>query len=125
MNLTLRRGTLDDANECGTICYGAFKMVAEAHHFTPDFPSVDKPRELMTWMLGHAGFYGVVAELDGRIVGSNFLDERNCIAGVGPITIDPSAQNKMIGRQLMEDVHRRAKQTNIPGVRLVQAGYHM
>ena len=125
MNLTLRRGKLEDAKVCGAICYEAFKTIAEAHHFTPDFPSADVPVELLTWMLGHAGFYAVVAELGGKVVGSNFLDERNCIAGVGPITVDPSVQNKTIGRQLMEDVHHRAARKNFPGVRLVQAGYHM
>ena len=125
MNLTLRRGKVEDAKVCGAICYGAFKTIAEAHHFTPDFPSVDVPVELLTWMLGHAGFYAVVAELGGKVVGSNFLDERNCIAGVGPITVDPSVQHKTIGRQLMEDVHHRAAQKSFPGVRLIQAGYHM
>jgi GNAT superfamily N-acetyltransferase len=125
MNLTLRRGKLEDAKLCGAICYEAFKTIAEAHHFTPDFPSVDVPVELLTWMLGHAGFYAVVAELGGKVVGSNFLDERNCIAGVGPITVDPSVQHKTIGRQLMEDVHHRAAQKSFPGVRLIQAGYHM
>ena len=125
MNLTLRRGTLEDAEVCGTICYEAFKAIAEAHHFTPDFPSVDVPVELLTWMLGHPGFYAVVAELGGKVVGSNFLDERNCIAGVGPITVDPSVQHKTIGRQLMEDVHHRAAQKCFPGVRLIQAGYHL
>ena len=63
--------------------------------------------KLMTRMFSHAGLYGVVADLGGgRVVGSNFLDERNCIAGVGPITVDPSVQNKMVGPQLMEDVHQ-------------------
>ena len=125
MNLTLRRGKLEGAKLCGAICYEAFKTIAEAHHFTSDFPSVDVPVELLTWMLGNAGFYAVVAELGGKVVGSNFLDERNCIAGVGPITIDPSVQHKTIGRQLMEDVHHRAAQKSFPGVRLIQAGYHM
>jgi hypothetical protein len=73
-----RRGS-KAAKLCGAICYEAFKTITEAHHFTPDFPSVDVPVELLTWMLGHAGFYAVVAELDGKVVGSNFLDERNCI----------------------------------------------
>ena len=41
MNLTLRRGTIEDAKACGAICYEAFKSIADAHHFTPDFPSVD------------------------------------------------------------------------------------
>ncbi|HEX8490423.1 MAG TPA: GNAT family N-acetyltransferase, partial [Chthoniobacterales bacterium] len=76
------------------------------------------------WMLSHSGFYSVVAELDGRVVGSNFLDERSVIAGVGPITIDPTAQNKSIGRRLMEDVHERAARKNFPGVRLLQSAYH-
>ncbi len=125
MNLTLRPGKPGDAQVCGAICYEAFKTIAEAHHFTSDFPSAAVPVELLTWMLGHAGFYAVVAELGGKVVGSNFLDERNCIAGVGPITVDPSVQNKTIGRQLMEHVHHRAAQKNFPGVRLVQAGYHM
>ena len=32
-------------------------------------------------MLGHPGFYSVVAEVDGQVVGSNFLDERSPIVG--------------------------------------------
>lgn len=43
MNLTLRGGKLEDANVCGAICYQAFKAIADAYHFTPDFPSVDVP----------------------------------------------------------------------------------
>ena len=31
MNLTLRRGKLDDANVCDAICYEAFKAIAEGH----------------------------------------------------------------------------------------------
>ena len=124
MNLTLRPGTVEDATTCGTICFEAFKTISDAHHFPRDFPSADVPTGLLTWMLSHPGFYSVVAELDGRIVGSNFLDERNLIAGVGPITVDPSVQNIAIGRRLMEDVHERAAQKNFPGVRLVQAAFH-
>jgi N-acetylglutamate synthase-like GNAT family acetyltransferase len=75
-------------------------------------------------MLAHPDFYSVVAELDGRIVGSNFLDERNPIAGVGPITVDPSVQDKSVGRRLMLDVINRCAEKNTPGVRLVQAAFH-
>ena len=56
MNLTLRRGRVEDAKRCGAICYEAFKTIAEPHHFTPDFPSIDVAVELMTWLLGHDGF---------------------------------------------------------------------
>ena len=124
MNLTLRPGTMKDAEICGTICYHAFKTISEAHHFPPDFPSPEIATGLLSWMLSHPGFYSVVAEVEGHVVGSNFLDERSTIAGVGPITIDPTAQNKSIGRRLMEDVHQRAEQKNFPGVRLLQGAYH-
>jgi ribosomal protein S18 acetylase RimI-like enzyme len=78
------------------------------HGFPPDFPSREIATRLVRMLLEHPGFYGVVAERDGRIVGSNFLDERCTIAGVGPITVDPAAQNQGVGRRLMQDVIDRA-----------------
>jgi hypothetical protein len=65
----------------------------------------------------------VVAEVDGRIAGSNFLDERDPIRGVGPITVDPEGQNAGVGRRLMEAVVERGK--DAPGIRLLQDGFHM
>jgi GNAT superfamily N-acetyltransferase len=124
MNLKLRGGRPEDAPACGTICYEAFKHVCEAHNFPPDFPSPDVATGVLTWMLQHPKFYSVVAEIDGRIGGSNFLDERNVIAGVGPITVDPTVQDRAVGRHLMDAVHERATSKNFVGVRLIQAGFH-
>jgi GNAT superfamily N-acetyltransferase len=124
MGIELRRGTPADAEICGTICYNAFKTISEAHGFTPDFPAPEVAIGLLKGMLAHPEFYSVIAEIDGRIVGSNFLDERNRIAGVGPITVDPTVQNRAIGRRLMDAVHERASERNFPGVRLIQAGFH-
>jgi hypothetical protein len=58
------------------------------------------------------------------VVGSNFLDERSTVAGIGPITVDPAVQNRAVGRQLMQHVLDRVTQRHFPGVRLVQAAYH-
>ncbi len=124
MGIRIREATPADAEICGTICYNAFKTISEAHGFPPDFPATEVAIGLLTWMLAHPEFYSVVAEIDGRIVGSNFLDERNTIAGVGPITVDPTVQNRAIGRRLMDAVHARAREKNLPGVRLIQAGFH-
>jgi predicted N-acetyltransferase YhbS len=124
MNVTLRPARLEDANLCGAICYEAFKAIAEQHNFPLDFPSSDVTTVLLSELLSHPGFYGVVAELDGRVVGSNFMDERSTIAGIGPITVDPAAQNRTIGRQLMQHVLERVATRRLPGVRLVQAAYH-
>lgn len=124
MSILLRPGTPADAAACGLICYEAFKSVCTGHNFPPDFPSPEVATELMSMLLAHPGFYSVVAEVDGRIAGSNFLDERAGISGVGPITVDPAIQNKGIGGRLMQDVIDRAKRQKAGGVRLLQAGFH-
>src|SRR4030095_10006835 len=124
MNITLRPGKAEDAARCGAICYEAFKKIAEQHNFPPDLPSAEAGMGLLSQLLGHPGFYGVIAEVDGRGVGSNFLDERSIIAGIGPITIDPAVQDRSIGRQLMQNVLDRVTQRGCPGVRLVQGAYH-
>lgn len=124
MDATLRLGRPEDATTCGVICYEAFKAIAAQHNFPPDFPSREVAVELLSMLLSHPGFYAVVAEADGRIVGSNFLDERSTIAGLGPITVAPSVQNSGIGRGLMEALLERAAQRRLPGVRLVQSAYH-
>jgi predicted N-acetyltransferase YhbS len=124
MSLKLRPGTKEDAAACGVIIYEAFKSIANQHNFPPDVPSVEVGNEAAAMMLSNKGVYAVVAELDGRVVGSNFMDERSTIAGIGPISIDPQVQNRGIGGQLMRNVMERARMRNFPGVRLVQAGYH-
>ena len=124
MSITLRTGTPEDAKQCGEICYRAFKGIAEEHNFPPDFISPEVSIAMLSEFLAHPDIYGVVAELDGRLVGSNFIDERSIIAGIGPITVDPAVQNRAIGRDLMLHVLTRIAKRRAPGVRLVQAAYH-
>lgn len=122
--LTLRRATPDDAAICGQICYEAFSHISAQHNFPCDLPNGEVTTGFMTMLFGLPGFYCVVAELDGRLVGSNVLDERSIIAGIGPITIDPTVQNAGIGRRLMLKVLERAREQRAAGVRLVQAAFH-
>ncbi len=124
LSIKLRIGTPEDAQECGDICYRAFRVIAEKHNFPLDFPSPEVGATFLSELLAHPNIYGVVAELDGRIVGSNFVDERSIIAGIGPITVDPDVQNRAIGRELMQHVMDRVSQRRLPGIRLVQAAYH-
>ncbi|SRR6266851_6780520 len=120
--IAVRRAIPDDAAACGRICYEAFRKISTEHAFPPDFPSVDVPTGVLSMMFSHPGFYCVVAESGGEIVGSNCLDERSSIAGVGPITIDPAVQNKGIGRALMEAVLTRSAERGFPGIRLLTSG---
>jgi GNAT superfamily N-acetyltransferase len=124
MEVKIREAAEDDASACGRICYEAFRAIAEEHNFPPDFPDPETAVTVLTMVLRDGGFYAVAAEMEGRIVGSNFLDERNPISGVGPITVDPGAQNHGVGRHLMLAVMERSERRGFAGIRLVQAGYH-
>lgn len=122
MPLSIREARASDATECGRIIHAAFATIAAQHNFPPDFPSAEVAIGIASMLIGHPGFRGVVAETDAQVVGSNFLDARSLIGGIGPITIDPSVQNKGIGRQLMQTIMEYAK--NMAGIRLVQDAFH-
>jgi GNAT superfamily N-acetyltransferase len=124
MATTIRRAEAADATECGRIICDAFGAIADQHNFPRDFPSAEVATGVASMLIAHAGFYGVIAEQGGHIRGSNFLDERSPIGGVGPITVDPAAQNVGIGRRLMEAVLERAAARKLAGIRLVQDGFH-
>jgi len=124
MKVILRAGTTADAESCGTICYEAFSTISDQHNFPRDFPAPEVAVGFLSELFPRKDVYSVVAEVDGRVVGSNFLWENGAIAGVGPITVDPKVQNVAVGRKLMEEVIRRSQERGFAGVRLVQAAYH-
>jgi GNAT superfamily N-acetyltransferase len=115
---------LADVPVAGRICHDAFRAIAAQHNFPPDFPDTVVSTDLLAFLNGHDGFYGVVAELDGTVVGSNFVDERSPVVGLGPITVDPGVQNRGVGTALMRHMIDRAACGRAPGLRLVQSGYH-
>lgn len=124
MALTLHPITAADLPMAGRICHDAFRAIATEHNYPPDFPTPEVGIGLLTDLTNSPGFYGVVAEIDGQLVGSIFIDERAPIIGLGPITVDPAAQNRGVGNALMTHMLDRAEHNGAPGVRLVQAGYH-
>jgi hypothetical protein len=68
---------------------------------------------------------GFVAERDGQIVGSIFLNRFVPeIAVVGPLTVEPGAQGRT-GRALLEAVLEEARRQQVEGVRLVQSPFHI
>src|SRR4051794_31725114 len=115
MSLWLRPGTPDDLAACASICHAAFGAIAGRHNFPTDFPTLEPAAQLIASLLARPDIYSVVAEMDGRVVGSNFLWEMAPIAGVGPITVDPGAQDRAVGRRLMEDVLARARDRHFAG----------
>ncbi len=124
MNITLRTVTLNDSMNCGHICFNAFQVIANQHQFPSEFPDLDNTLVSISSLIANGGFYGVVAEQNGRIIGSNFLDVRGTIAGIGPISIDPQAQNSGVGRLLMQAVVDYGLSQNKVGIRLNTASHH-
>lgn len=122
--LTIRKADPKDADACGRICYDAFCKINADHGFPPELPEVGAGIGMLSMMFSHPGFWCVVAEQEGRIVGSNCLDERSAVFGVGPITVDPAIQNKGIGRRLMQAVLDRSRECKAPSVRLLQSAFH-
>jgi predicted N-acetyltransferase YhbS len=124
MDIRIRRATREDAAVCGDICYRAFGELADHHRFSREFPSVEMAVGVLTSMMSNPRCYGVVAEVDGRVAGSNFQDERATIAGIGPISVDPEVQNSGAGRAMMQHMLDRVSEHRMAGVRLVQVAYH-
>ena len=120
---TIRPVRPEDAHACGRIIYEAFNGIAKRHAFPPDFPSAEVGVQLAQQFIRHPEIYGVVVEREGRVVGSNFLDERSAIRGVGPITVDPACQQSGVGRWLMEAVLERGR--GAEGIRLVQDAFNV
>jgi predicted N-acetyltransferase YhbS len=122
--LTLRPAVPADIPEAGRILYEAFAVLAARHGFPADFPTVAVATGCMQGLIENPGFFGVIAERDGSIVGSTFLDERSTIHAIGPVSVDPAAQDGKVGRALMYAMLDRAAESRAPGVRLVQISYH-
>jgi predicted N-acetyltransferase YhbS len=122
--ITIRPARVTDIDRCARICYDAFDAISGQHGFRSDFDTAESARQAIASMFGHPSFHCIVAEESGQVVGSNCMDERSSIWGIGPITIDPSVQNAGIGARLMTAMMSRAAERCVSGVRLLQAAYH-
>ncbi len=124
MNLVIRRATSADVDICGRINYEAFKGIADRHQFpSTDFPTQDFSTEIIGLLIDSPLFFDVVAESKGTVVGCGFMDERNPIRGIGPVSVDRTFQSKGTGRQIMKALLERGKEA--VGIRLVQESFNM
>jgi predicted N-acetyltransferase YhbS len=121
--MNIRPVTIDDAENCGQIIYKAFCAIADQLNFPHDFPSPEAAMQIAAMSVNEPNIVGFVAETDnGHFLGSNFLWQQNAIAGVGPITVDPDAQAKGVGRKLMQAVIEAGRKAD--GIRLVQDAFN-
>jgi len=122
MSVQLRPMKQEDVETCGNICFEAFRSIADKHNFPHDFPTPQSAIQLTEALFSSEQVFSVVAEADGKVVGANHLWEYDEIRAVGPITVDPSLQERGVGRQLMQAVIDRGKGSK--GIRLVQDAFN-
>lgn len=121
--VTLRPSTPDDTPVIARVVFDAFADIHDRHRFPRDFPSQQAADGFAAAWNANPRVWGVVAEADGRIVGCNFLTERNAVRGVGPIAVLPDVQGTRAGRRLMEAVIERGRAA--AGIRLVQDAFNV
>ena len=116
----------EDVEACGRVAYEAHQTVSAAHNFPPEQPSVEFSIGLIGHKLHDPNAWGILAESDGRICGSVFLNffPSSPVAAIGPLTVDPAAEGG-IGRRLMQAALDEARRREIAQVRLVQSPSHL
>src|SRR5690348_1645266 len=89
MSINLRQPTPADIPAVAKLVFDAFASIHDRHNFPRDFPTLEAATGLANAWLNHPKIWGVLVEQGGRVVGCNFLDQRNVVPGVGPVCVDP------------------------------------
>lgn len=120
MALELVPATEEEIPALSRICHEAFSALHDRFGIERDIPDAAVGEMIISQVVKRPDYTGVMALLDGKVVGSNFLVQADEVAGVGPITVDPVAQSKGIGRALMQWVIDEARRREIRQTRLFQ-----
>jgi predicted N-acetyltransferase YhbS len=122
MSLTIRHIADADTETCERTICEAFKSFHDRHQFPRDFQTLEDAVRLTGPFLNHPAIFGVVAEMNGRVIASNFPDERP-IRGVESVTVAPDVQEGGIGHRLMESIIEQRQEA--ADIRLMQNVFNM
>ena len=126
MSLMTRPIEQYDAESCGKIGYEAHKTISSTYGYPSEQPSEDFAIGLIRSLLSNPNSWGVLAERQGKILGSIFLHKfpPSPVAVIGPLTVHPSAEGG-VGRALMDAALTQARKQNYNQSRLVQSPSHI
>ncbi len=97
-----------DAAEGARILFEAFHDLYDYHRFPGAYPTPEFAARVIEGLIAHPAIWGVAAHSDGELLGTSFLDERGLVKAVGPVSVDPRAQTRGVGRSLTRAVLDRA-----------------
>ncbi|MBC7772569.1 MAG: GNAT family N-acetyltransferase [Pyrinomonadaceae bacterium] len=120
MPLHLIKPTAAHIPALARICFEAFGTLHDRHAIEKDFDSIETSEMLMGMFVSRPDMFGVAAQVDGAIVGSNFLQLSDAVAAVGPISVSPGTQASGVGKSLMIAVLDEARKRGVQQVRLQQ-----
>ena len=86
---------LDEADRIFRVAFGTFLGMPEPEKFSGDADSIRT-----RWKAFPGG--ALAAELDGRLVGSNFAANWGSVGFFGPLTIAPEYWNRAIAQRLLD-----------------------
>ena len=126
MSLIIRPIEQNDAEICGKIGYEAHKTISSAHGYPSEQPSEEFGIALIRTLLGNPNSWGVLAERQGKTLGSIFLHKfpPSPVAVIGPLTVHPSVEGG-VGRKLMDAALTQARKQDHDQIRLVQSPSHI
>jgi GNAT superfamily N-acetyltransferase len=126
MSLMIRPIEQNDAEICGKIGYEAHKAISTTHGYPSEQPSEEFGIGLLRRLLGNPNSWGVLAERQGKTLGSIFLHKfpPSPVAVIGPLTVHPSAEGG-VGKMLMDAALTQARKQNHDQIRLVQSPSHI
>ena len=124
MDITIRRATEFDAENCGRIGYEGFRAINERHGLALNFPSAEAASQRLLVAIRNPLVFGAVAETSGRILAFVFSSERDPICAVGPIVTAAAFQGQGVGRQLLNALRPRTRCTRcLPASECVQCAF--
>ena len=126
MGLTVRPIEPGDTEACGKIGYEAHKAISSAHGYPSEQPSEESAISIIRMCLGNPTSWGVLAEEQGKILGSIFLHKfpPAPVGVIGPLTVHPSAEGG-VGKALMDAALGQAHKQGQDQIRLVQSPSHI
>jgi predicted N-acetyltransferase YhbS len=116
-----------DAEAAGIVAHEAHATISAAHNFPSEHPSVQFSVGMIGAKTKDTNAAGFVAEGDGRILGSIFLNTfpPAPVAAIGPMTVAPHTEGHRVGQKLMQAALDEAAARKIEQVRLVQSPSHL
>jgi GNAT superfamily N-acetyltransferase len=126
MGVTIRSIELPDAEACGKIGYEAHKAISSTHGYPSEQPSEEYGIGIIKMCLANPNSWGVLAEKEGKILGSIFLHKfpPSPVGVIGPLTVHPTAEGG-VGKTLMDAALHQAQKQGQKQVRLVQSPSHI